>query len=1047
MIDDPFPPALPIGNYAPVVKERDPWHVTKDEVEKYLKNHRRAKASRKVIRQRLRAAKIKNAPGKEVSFSQSDAPWQIIYGTVRVPGVLTFAHITNNNYDLHQVYTIAGHEVQAINYVYLDDARITFDGSGEGVATGEVKNGASGTNYLNVFAMHRALGGPNQDAIGELVTRALAFWTQNHRQRNHAHVYLRFHWNAEKYPENLPDVTFEVQGEKCYDPRTASISFTQNAALCIGDFLMDQKYGCKIPISRIYVGSGSSDEGSLWWAADICDEEVNLVGGGTEARYTLNGYFDASRTRREILEEMLTAMGGSITYSGGLWKFWPAAWRAPAQAFEEGDILGDINVQTHVPRRDSFNAVKGTYASALHNYEETDFPPVTNALYLSQDNDERIWEDIVLPFTTSGSAAQRLAKIALEKQRQQISIEFTAKLKALQCEVPDNITVTYSRFGWTSKAFELIDFKPLAESDENGVPVFMVQISARETAEGVYDWNNGDETTIDLAPNTTLPSASSYTLPTGVLLESGTSHLYIRSDGTVFSRIKVSWDEMTDAFVSSGGFIEIQYKQSSASDWQNASSVPGDQTFTYILDVQDGAQYDVRIRSKSALGVLSPFTDIHSHIVIGKREPPSNVTGFSAQIQQFGILLFWNKPPDLDLSQHEIRIGGSSWETATFLQAVDGTSVFVKMQNAGGYTFWIKAIDTSGNYSAAAASLDTTIAGPGAPFTTFSLSGPNVLFEWTAPGSHFGIDEYLISYGPAYASSIFVASVKGTRYALKAEWSGTRRFWIAAKDVAGNIGTPYQIDINIVTAGIVQNLRSEVIDNFILLRWDKPSASTLPLDHYKVYKGTPFSSAMLIGQLSGTFFTHFETQAGTYTYWVRSFDSAGNAGAELSITATMAQPPDYVLLDNFIVDPSTYTSKANVVTDNFELVGPIKEETWEEHFVDNGWDTPEDQISAGYPYYCQPGAEEGHWEKVIDLGGVVGTAILKLSYVQDDLVGEPNFAVKLAYSFDGASWTEEVGVTHLFSTNFRFVKIRFEFESVSTGSGEPVGVLLSITKP
>src|SRR3546814_10333437 len=81
---------------------------------------------------------------------------------------------------------------------------------------------------------------------------------------------------------------------------------------------------------------------------------------------------------------------------------------------------------------------------------------VTNATYLAEDNDERIWKDIDLPFTTSAATAQRLAKIDLERARQQMTTVWPCKLTAMRVQAGEVVKLTNSRFGWSEKPFEEI---------------------------------------------------------------------------------------------------------------------------------------------------------------------------------------------------------------------------------------------------------------------------------------------------------------------------------------------------------------------------------------------------------------------------------------------------------------------------------------------------------------------------------------------------------------------------------------------------------------
>jgi hypothetical protein len=99
----------------------------------------------------------------------------------------------------------------------------------------------------------------------------------------------------------------------------------------------------------------------------------------------------------------------------------------------------------------------------------------------------------------------------------------------------------------------------------------------------------------------------------------------------------------------------------------------------------------------------------------GKNAVPSDVENFTAYQSSDAIILNWDHIPDIDLWGYEIRIGGTSWETATPI--IDGeqkNTASYPPPVAGTYEFRIKAIDNSGLYSATASSVSIT--------TTLSLA-------------------------------------------------------------------------------------------------------------------------------------------------------------------------------------------------------------------------------------------------------------------------------------------------------------------------------------
>jgi hypothetical protein len=256
------------------------------------------------------------------------------------------------------------------------------------------------------------------------------------------------------------------------------------------------------------------------------------------------------------------------------------------------------------------------------------------------------------------------------------------------------------------------------------------------------------------------------------------------------------------------------------------------------------------------------------------------------------------------------------------------------------------------------------------------------------------------------------------------------------------LGTEASKDVFIQTPGSVQQLAAEVIDNNVLLKWTAPASGTLPIEHYKVLKGAEFDSADQVGQVSGTFAVLFELLAGTFTYWVQAQDTAGNTGAERPITAFVDEPPDFVLLDDQDID---LTSTSGVEGRNYYVdAGALylcvdAGETWEEHFLRNGWTTPQDQIDDGYDYYLQPSAAFGYYEKLIDFGAEVDASIIKFLFTQLDFGGTNDFEVFISYSDDGVTYTEAEG-QQVYAQTFRYVKVRIQQGTIPGQSGTLMGI-------
>jgi hypothetical protein len=421
------------------------------------------------------------------------APHRVIYGRARVGGTIVFLHNElepDGDQKLHMVIAIAGHQIAAVEQVWFNDDSVPVNPATNMVETGP---------YDGAVRIEYALGTADQAAFAHLIEKSGGLWTADHRGRGRALAYVKLKQDPNKFPDGVPNITFLVKGrDEVYDPRTDTSGFSTNPALCLADYLTNSGFGLGEPWAKI-------DETQLIAAANLCDEDVLLADGvSTETRYTCNGTFTLDDTPEDIIQKMLTAMGGSAVYASGLWRIFAAGYRAPTVELTEADLRAPIQVQTRVSRRELLNAVRGVYVDPGAIWMPTDYPIVTNAAYEAQDG-ERIPSEMDLPFTISPSMAQRLAKIHLEQARQQITVDFPAALSAYRIQAPDVVNLTIDRYGWAQKPFEVMESILVLEDGADGAPVLGATLRLSETAPEVYDWNNGEETERDPAPDTTLP--------------------------------------------------------------------------------------------------------------------------------------------------------------------------------------------------------------------------------------------------------------------------------------------------------------------------------------------------------------------------------------------------------------------------------------------------------------------------------------------------------------------------------------------------------------
>ena len=625
-------------------------------------------------------------------IKQPTVPRRIIYGETRVSGVLGFVETTDNNKFINLVILLATHEVNQIGTIFINDEALTLDGSG---------NATAPSKYSGLVRVKKHLGTDGQSADTDLIASSNSKWTSNHKLSGIAYIYVRLEFNADAFPNGLPNISALVQGKKVYDPRTTNTSYSTNPALCIRDYLTDSKYGFGASSSEI-------DDTAFTTAANICDETVSLNAGGTETKYTLNGTFESNATPKQTLENLLTAMGGTVVYSNGTFKVKAAKYVAPTVTIGDGDIRGAIGLQTARSQRDNFNAVKGVFTSPTNNFIPADYPAFTSSTFETEDGGDRKFLDMDLPFTTSQTMAQRLSKIALFRNRQKVTMTMFCSLKAFQLDVGDTVQVNNTRFGFTNKVFEVAEWGLAIQNDDGGNPVLGVDLTLRETNTAVYTWTPSSDEKVFQEDNTTLPDAFTVQPPASVTLS---DQLIEYNDGTVIVALDITVGASVDPFVS---FYQVEYKLSTDSDF--IIYAQGSGLNHRVLNVIDQSTYDVRVKAVNTLGVSSTYVTAQRQIV-GAIAPPSDITDFSANVSGQEAHLSWEAVTDLDLAFYNLRFSEETDGTADWLNSValvekisrPATSISVPARKG---TYLIKAVDKLGNFSSNATAIISNVSSP-----------------------------------------------------------------------------------------------------------------------------------------------------------------------------------------------------------------------------------------------------------------------------------------------------------------------------------------------
>lgn len=612
--------------------------------------------------------------GYQVTARGSALDHQILYGRARVGGAVVYENATGtNNKYFHRVLAFAAHEIDSFDEIYINDTKVSVLDEDGNVSEITLPDGSTSARYDGVMRIKMHLGKSGQAADSDLVSE-VSEWTSAHRLRGIAYLYIRLAFDADKYPNGIPEFTATIKGRKVFDPRTGQTEWSNNPALCLRDYLTSSH--------GLNEESDAIDDARVVTAADVCDQTNTLSG---EKRYTCNGAFVTQITPVDVLGDILSSMGGLLWYAQGQWRMKPAYYVAPTITFDENDLRSDVAVKTRHSRRDNFNVVRGTFRGEESDWQVTDFPEVSNSAFVQADGGTESVLDLDLPFTDTSDEARRIARIVLERNRQQLTVSAAFGVRAFQVQVGDIVKLNLERFGWADKEFEVNSWTfGLTDALD-----LQVQMTLREISESVFD--EVSDGAVYERDNTTLPSA--FDVPdVGLSAVASTQVLREKLTNIIALTVSSSRPEAVDV-------VQVEFKPSPEPSSAYVSFGTGPLGTFRLADLNTG-DYDFRARAVNTFGVRGEWQYLFDVSANSLLEPPQDVTDFSAEVNGATVHLEWEPVPDLDLSYYRIRHAveevSATWSNATTpINKVPRPASAVSLPARPG-TYHIKAVDKSG---------------------------------------------------------------------------------------------------------------------------------------------------------------------------------------------------------------------------------------------------------------------------------------------------------------------------------------------------------------
>lgn len=507
----------------------------------------------------------------------------VVYGQAKIGGLKTYIEVKRSK--LYQVITFCEGEVEEISEIQIDAVEST-NSKFSGKLTSWTRLGKDDQTYISEFA-------------------ALApGWTERHRGRGLCYGAFEFKKDADLFPR-IPVVTALIKGRKVYDPRDESTAWSNNPALCILDYLRNQRFG-----------------------KGLIDEEIDFDSFSDAANYyelqnwRMNGFVITSQTILENLDEMLICCNSVLTYYGGKHRLVPMKTETPVFTFSPDNILGSIQLD-RLGKKERKNRVDVNWLSPSNNWQ-SDLEIIFNEDYYAADNNVLLSMTLELPYVTNRQQAYYLGQIAIKQSRLNRKVSFKATQEALQVEIAEVVYLTWPNWGWTERKFRV---NALAlEPDGN------ITVTLEEYDEDVYSPDDVPEDQLGDSPEGFKnPFEIS---PPGV--PDVTQTFIYDTIGNVKNQLNLSWAEPVSGFVES---YQVEYKATADTDWIVVSRKAG--TVAEIIDVPAGT-YDIRLKAINTFGGASDYTSITVEVV-NDTSLPADISNFRLVSSAFGqIVVEWD---------------------------------------------------------------------------------------------------------------------------------------------------------------------------------------------------------------------------------------------------------------------------------------------------------------------------------------------------------------------------------------------------------------------
>ena len=486
-----------------------------------------------------------------------------------------------------------------------------------------------------------------------------------------------------------------------------------------------------------------------------------------------------------------------------------------------------------------------------------------------------------------------------------------------------------------------------------------------------------------------------------------------------------SVNEILSWTIPTGGSLVDHYQISYGATWATATMLATTKATNYSRHADYSGARTYWVAGVDAAGNVG--TPASVAVVI---TPLGIPTGIYTSIVDNNALIYWGAPATgtLPVASYEVR-QGSTWASGQLVGS-NGNSTFASVfeQTAGTYTFWVAGIDSAGTYGTPTS-------------TTCYINQPpdyilraNIISAFCSNWNSVSETDHAAAINIVESSGYESTSASSTWDSARASMGQSTGRWFWEVTVT-NLVADVMLGVGNASAAItgtfpgsdangygVESYSGKSIHNG---SWSALGATFGTGDVIGFLLDMTGSGALQVfknGVLQGT----LAIGAGTW------FPMFGLYTAGDTVTVNFGQNP--------FAYPQSITGNvngsSNVLTmpSGAGLLLPVNmTETWAQHFANNGYSTPQDQINAGNTIYIEPGLTTASYTEFVDYGSALPATTILATLATTPIAGTVTASCSIQYKLNITDpWTNVgAGVTSALVSNFRYVQVTYTF----TGSG------------